>query len=176
MAHLTNLLLSAAGALLGCKIAALLRAGLAAVADEPVDLQDFQDFQDTVRLDMLSQLSSVIPGAGRRAQGSERQVPLLTLPEPQACIARWQVDYASHESEVHNETVQVLQVHPRLMCLTCYVEFCRGIRALSWSGIRAVRDAQTGQPVDFDAWIAAYAHQPMTEGEPQVQSLSWATA
>lgn len=173
MAHLTNLLLSAAGALLGCKIAALLRAGLVAVDDEPVD------FQDTVRLDMLSQLSSVIPGSGRRVQGSERQVPLLTLPEPPAYIARWQVDYASHESEVHNETVRVLQVHPRLMCLTCYVEFCRGIRALSWSGIRAVRDAQTGLPVDFDAWIATYALQPAalgTEGESVVQILPWAAA
>jgi hypothetical protein len=173
MAHLTNLLLSAAGALLGCKIAAVLRAGLVAADDEPLD------FQDTVRLDMLSQLSSVIPGSGRRAQGGERQVPLLTLPEPQDYIARWQVDYASHESEVHNETVRVLQVHPRLMCLTCYVEFCRGIRALPWSGIRAVRDARTGQPVDFDAWIATYALQPAPQGgeaEPLAQTLPWAPA
>ncbi|HMW22497.1 MAG TPA: hypothetical protein PKC59_03595 [Burkholderiaceae bacterium] len=172
MAHLTNLLLSAAGALLGCKIAAVLRSSL--VADD--DRVEHQDFQDTIRLDMLSQLSSVIPGSGRRAQGSERQVPLLTLPEPQACIARWQVDYASHESEVHNETVRVLQVHPRLMCLTCYVEFCRGIRALSWSGIKAVRDAQTGQPIDFDAWIAAYALEPAAEGDAAVQTLTWAAA
>ena len=173
MAHLTNLLLSAAGALLGCKIAAVLRTSVLAGDDEWVE---HQDFQDTIRLDMLSQLSSVIPGSGHRPLGAERQVPLLTLPEPQDYVARWQVDYASHESEVHNETVRVLQVHPRLMCLTCYVEFCRGIRALSWSGIKAVRDAQTGQPIDFDAWIATYALQPLPKGEPTVQPLTWAAA
>lgn len=173
MAHLTNLLLSAAGAVLGCKIAAVLRNGLLANDDE---LIEHQDFQDTVRLDMLSQLSSVIPGSGRRVLGSERQVPLLTLPEPQEYVARWEVDYASHESEVHNETVRVLQVHPRLMCLTCYVEFCRGIRALSWSGIKAVRDARTGQPIDFDAWIATYALQPGAEGDAAPQTLHWVAA
>lgn len=89
------------------------------------------------------------------------------LPPPSEFLAHWCIDYDSCDGDPQPHRVFLLRVHTRLMCLMCFCEVAGSLRTFSWSGIHAVRDATTGQPVDFEAWIAAYmARQFAAEPRP----------
>lgn len=96
----------------------------------------------------------VTPGPRERGDAASLQQAL-----PTECLARWTIEHeAGEEGEAGflTRTVRVLRVHPRLMCLLCYCEDRHCIRSFSWSGLRQIREAASGRPVDLAAWIAAY--------------------
>jgi len=84
--------------------------------------------------------------------GADGPVPL-----PSEYLARWTIDYDAGGAQLSTRTVRVLRVHPRLMGLMCYCEDTHHIRNFAWQGLRSVRDPESGQPVDFSAWVNAAA-------------------
>ncbi|HMW22508.1 MAG TPA: hypothetical protein PKC59_03650 [Burkholderiaceae bacterium] len=80
-----------------------------------------------------------------------------TVPLPSEYLARWTIDYDAGDAQVRSRTVRVLRVHHRLMGLMCYCEDTHHIRTFAWDGLRAVREPDSGLPVDFAAWVAASA-------------------
>lgn len=111
---------------------------------------------------------------GRPAEAQAAQAPGVgepqgvasALPPPSEYLAHWSIDYDSSDGDPQPHRVYLLRVHTRLMCLMCFCELGGNLRTFSWSGIRAVRDAASGRPVDFEAWIAAYMARQF-EAEPR---------
>jgi hypothetical protein len=77
------------------------------------------------------------------------------VPLPSEYLARWTIDYDAGDAQLRSRTVRVLRVQPRLMGLMCYCEDTHHIRSFAWDGLRAVREPDSGRPVDFAAWVAA---------------------
>lgn len=110
---------------------------------------------------------AIAPVAAPQAPGGvDSQDHTGALPPPSEFLARWCIDYDSCDGDPQPHRVYLLRVHTRLMCLMCFCEVGGNLRTFSWSGIHAVRDAATGLPIDFEAWIAAYMARQF-EAEPR---------
>jgi len=176
MTSITSLFLHTAGAWIGHRLGGRGRARRSLQADGI-------GFEDTVPMEVPSDFATLMPQAldgdgeppmleaDAAPQASSRAVGQgdrhAALPPPSESLAHWCIDYDSCEGGPQPHRVHLLRVHTRLMCLMCYCEDGGTLRTFSWSGIQAVRDAQTGQAIDFEAWIAAYmAHQFDAEPRP----------
>ncbi|HMW22498.1 MAG TPA: hypothetical protein PKC59_03600 [Burkholderiaceae bacterium] len=115
--------------------------------------------------------AALVTARPHEGDASESQEVAGVLPPPSEFLAHWSIDYDSCDGDPQPHRVYLLRVHTRLMCLMCFCELGGNLRTFSWSGIRAVRDAVTGRPIDFEAWIAAHMARQF-EAEPRALHTS----
>ena len=86
-----------------------------------------------------------------------RVVPRAAAARPPVKIyARWKIRYRDYAGVSTERVVRVLAVRPRLERLEVWCELRGGERTLSFWGLEEIIDAETGEIIDFDAWLRAY--------------------
>lgn len=103
----------------------------------------------------------------RKASGQQQLAPtLLQQPEnaqpPESFLARWLVTYEDIHGSATTRVVRVVAVQPRLRKLQVWCEMRNGDRTLHFDGIRSLADAESGELIDMQSWLQAYARSRRT--------------
>lgn len=98
-----------------------------------------------------------------------RAKPAAQPPRPPAeMYARWKIRYRNYEGAGTERVVRVLAVRPRLQRLEVWCELRQAERTLSFWGLEEIVDAETGEIIDFDAWLDAYSASRRAKGRKVV--------